>query len=171
MFALIICAAVVFFIIFRVCDLVGEDNKQKAARESQQQASDAAEEYRNSLIAQYTNSSVTREILQKISDGSGRWPEEIVITTSCVTGRTDGVIRTYDFLANRVPELTAMERFYYEEYDERDREKRNRFIDVDQRSALACAINRILNEEYDIWNGLETLKPRMEMRIKPKKSF
>lgn len=52
---------------------------------------------------QFFNSNLTRKIIEAISDGTGRLPEEIIIYDDHVTGRTNGQPRTFDFATNRVP--------------------------------------------------------------------
>lgn len=52
------------------------------------------------LEDKYADSPLTREIIRTICGGSNNPPEEIVIYDDHVTGRTNGVTRTYDFIAN-----------------------------------------------------------------------
>lgn len=90
---------------------------------------------------QFFNSPLTRKIIEAISDGTGRLPEEITIYDDHVTGRTNGQMRTFDFATNRVP-------FF----------KPSCFIPTDtdyhllfgSKVALGNAINRILHEQYEV---------------------
>lgn len=90
---------------------------------------------------QFFNSNLTRKIIEAISDGTGRLPEEIIIYDDHVTGRTNGQPRTFDFATNRVP-------FF----------KPSCFIPTDtdyhllfgSKVALGNAINRILHEQYEV---------------------
>lgn len=70
---------------------------QMQDRKRKQQAEEEAERYRTSLVKRYKNSPLTREILKTICDGTERNPEEIVIDKSGASGRTDGMVRSYDF--------------------------------------------------------------------------
>ena len=94
-----------------------------------------------SLEDKFFNSPLTRKIIEAISDGTGRLPEEITIYDDRVTGRTNGQMRTFDFATNRVP-------FF----------KPSCFIPTDtdyhllfgSKVALGNAINRILHEQYEV---------------------
>lgn len=93
------------------------------------------------LEDKYADSTLTREIIEAISDGTGRLPEEITIYNNHVTGRTNGQMRTFDFATNRVP-------FF----------KPSCFIPTNtdyhllfgSKVALGNAINRILHEQYEV---------------------
>ena len=94
------------------------------------------------LEDKYFNSPLTREIIQTIRGGSNNLPEEIVVYDDRVTGRTNGVTRTYDFIANRV---TTLQRVYncmlhYGDYE----------LLLRPQVALGNAINRVLGGEYDV---------------------
>ncbi len=95
-----------------------------------------------SLEDKFFNSPLTRKIIEAISDGTGRLPEEITIYDDRVTGRTNGQMRTFDFAANRVPFLEEAYVYTYKR-DEVD------FL-LKPQIALGNAINRILNGQYEI---------------------
>lgn len=95
-----------------------------------------------SLEDKFFNSPLTRKIIEAISDGTGRLPEEITIYDDRVTGRTNGQMRTFDFAANRVPFLEEAYVCTYKR-DEVD------FL-LKPQIALGNAINRILNGQYEI---------------------
>lgn len=95
-----------------------------------------------SLEDKFFNSPLTREIIQTIRGGSNNLPEEILVYDDRVTGRTNGVTRTYDFIANRV---TTLQRVYncmlhYGDYE----------LLLRPQVALGNAINRVLGGEYDV---------------------
>ena len=95
-----------------------------------------------SLEDKFFNSPLTREIIQTIRGGSNNLPEEIVVYDDRVTGRTNGITRTYDFIANRV---TTLQRVYncmlhYGDYE----------LLLRPQVALGNAINRVLGGEYDV---------------------
>ena len=117
----IVGVAVLFFLLSALWDSTKKAEKeqqwqavQMQDRKRKQQAEEEAERYRTSLVKRYKNSPLTREILKTICDGTERNPEEIVIDKSGASGRTDGMVRSYDFLAHRVPELTDSKAFSYE---------------------------------------------------------
>lgn len=107
-----------------------EDAKKQAALARQKELED-----------KYADSPLTRKIIEAISDGTGRLPEEITIYNNHVTGRTNGQMRTFDFATNRVP-------FF----------KPSCFIPTNtdyhllfgSKVALGNAINRILHEQYEV---------------------
>lgn len=108
-----------------------EDAKKQAALARQKELED-----------KYADSPLTREIIQTIRGGSNDLPEEIVVYDDRVTGRTNGVTRTYDFIANRV---ATFQRVYncmqhYGDYE---------FL-LRPQVALGNAINRVLGGEYDV---------------------
>ena len=85
---------------------------------------------------------LTREIIQTIRGGSNNLPEEIVVYDDRVTGRTNGVTRTYDFIANRVATLQRVYNcmLHYGDYE----------LLLRPQVALGNAINRVLGGEYDV---------------------
>lgn len=89
---------------------------------------------------QFFNSNLTRKIIEAISDGTGRLPEEIIIYDDHVTGRTNSQMRDFDFAANRVPFLDGL----YTIEGEYVKSAHN------PKEALAHAINLILGEQYNI---------------------
>lgn len=95
-----------------------------------------------SLEDKFFNSPLTREIIQTIRGGSNNLPEEIVVFDDRVTGRTNGVTRTYDFIANRVATLQRVYNcmLHYGDYE----------LLLRPQVALGNAINRVLGGEYDV---------------------
>ena len=103
-----------------------------------------------SLEDKFFNSPLTRKIIEAISDGTGRLPEEIVVCRDRVTGRTRGTKRVFDFLAERVDGLEHW---------------------ADE-AALSEAINRILGNEYQLFHGDDELYDHLVvMRLKPTQKF
>lgn len=94
------------------------------------------------LEDKYANSPLTREIIQTIRGGSNDLPEEIVVYDDRVTGCTNGVTRTYDFIANRVATLQRVYNcmLHYGDYE----------LLLRPQVALGNAINRELGGEYDV---------------------
>ena len=111
---------------------------------------------------------MTREILKTICDGTERNPEEIVIDKSGASGRTDGMVRSYDFLAHRVPELTNSKAFSYEYHPIQNLGVTD-CVFVRQQAALAEAIREILGEDYSIEHKDDGRI--VVMRLKPTKHF
>lgn len=95
-----------------------------------------------SLEDKFFNSPLTRKIIQTIRGGSNNLPEEIVVYDDRVTGRTNGVTRTYDFIANRVATLQRVYNcmLHYGDYE----------LLLRPQVALGNAINRVLGGEYDV---------------------
>mgnify|MGYP000053652819 CR=1 FL=1 len=114
--------------------------RAKAREEKLEQKKEALARQK-ALEDKYFNSPLTRRIIEAISDGTGRLPEEITIYDDRVTGRTNGQPRTFDFATNRVP-------FF----------KPSCFIPTNtdyhllfgSKVALGNAINRILHEQYEV---------------------
>lgn len=113
---------------------------QKKQKEQETLARKRAEQ--RSLEDKYANSPLTREIIRTIRGGSNNLPEEIVVYDDRVTGRTNGVTRTYDFIANRVATLQRVYNcmLHYGDYE----------LLLRPQVALGNAINRVLGGEYDI---------------------
>lgn len=113
---------------------------QKKQKEQETLARKRAEQ--RSLEDKYANSPLTREIIQTIRGGSNNLPEEIVVYDDRVTGRTNGVTRTYDFIANRVATLQRAYNcmLHYGDYE----------LLLRPQVALGNAINRVLGGEYDV---------------------
>lgn len=113
---------------------------QKKQKEQETLARKRAEQ--RSLEDKYANSPLTREIIQTIRVGSNNLPEEIVVYDDRVTGRTNGVTRTYDFIANRVATLQRVYNcmLHYGDYE----------LLLRPQVALGNAINRVLGGEYDV---------------------
>lgn len=97
-----------------------------------------------SLEDKFFNSPLTRKIIEAISDGTGRLPEEITIYDDRVTGCTNGQPRTFGFAANRVPVFNQV----YACMDD----YREEFSLLRPQLALGNAINRILNDQYDVYD-------------------
>lgn len=113
---------------------------QKKQKEQETLARKRAEQ--RSLEDKFFNSPLTREIIQTIRGGSNNLPEEIVVYDDRVTGRTNGVTRTYDFIANRVATLQRVYNcmLHYGDYE----------LLLRPQVALGNAINRVLGGEYDV---------------------
>lgn len=113
---------------------------QKKQKEQETLARKRAEQ--RSLEDKYANSPLTREIIRTIRGGSNNLPEEIVVYDDRVTGRTNGVTRTYDFIANRVATLQRVYNcmLHYGDYE----------LLLRPQVALGNAINRVLGGEYDV---------------------
>lgn len=94
------------------------------------------------LEDKYFNSPLTRKILDGISDGTGRLPEEITIYDDRVTGCTNGQVRTFGFAANRVPIFDQVYKYKVGSIKEE--------LLLRPQMALGNAINRILNGQYDV---------------------
>lgn len=107
-----------------------------------------AEKYDKEQEEKYFQSPLTKRIIASISDGTGRLPEQIDVYEDRVTGRTEGAVRAFDFLTERVPKLEKKSFAY------RDKDccgDYNTFYeDSSPAKALAMAINRILGGEYDM---------------------
>lgn len=115
---------------------------QRMEQEEQEKKQKQREEHL-ALENKFASSSLTREIIRAISDGTGRKPEEILIYNDHVSGITNGATRTFAFAANRVEKFESAIKFQSDEMiDERDI--------VRPQVALATAINRIMGNEYDI---------------------
>lgn len=114
--------------------------KQKEQKEQETLARKRAEQ--RSLEDKYADSPLTREIIRTIRGGSNDLPEEIVVYDDHVTGRTNGVTRTYDFIANRVATLQRVYNcmLHYGDYE----------LLLRPQIALGNAINRVLGGEYDV---------------------
>ena len=107
-----------------------------------------AEKYDKELEEKYFQSPLTKRIIASISDGTGRLPEQIDVYEDRVTGRTEGAVRAFDFLTERVPKLEKKS-FAYEDKDccgDYD----TFYEGSSPAKALAMAINRILGGEYDM---------------------
>lgn len=171
----IVGVAVLCFLLSALWDFTKKTEKeqqwqavQMQDRKRKQQAEEEAERYRTSLVKRYKNSPLTREILKTICDGTERNPEEIVIDKSGASGRTDGMVRSYDFLAHRVPELTDSKAFSYEYHPIQNLGVTD-CVFVRQQAALAEAIREILGEDYSIEHKDDGRI--VVMRPKPTKRF
>lgn len=108
-----------------------------------------AEKYDKELEEKYFQSPLTKRIIASISDGTGRLPEQIDVHADRVTGRTEGAVRAFDFLTERVPKLEKKS-FAYKDtvFDGGDYHTFYEYSSPEE--ALATAINRILGDEYDM---------------------
>ena len=97
-----------------------------------------------SLEDKFFNSPLTQQIIEAISDGTGRLPEEITVYDDHVTGCTNGQMRNFGFAANRVPIFNQV----YACMDD----YREEFSLLRPQLALGKAINRILNDQYDVYD-------------------
>jgi len=123
------------YLLLRIC-IAPLRKKQKLTDKELQRA----QAFQKDLEEQFLNSSLTRQIIEAISDDTGRLPEEITVFDSRVTGRTNSQMRDFDFAANRVPFLDGL----YTIEGEYVKSAHN------PKEALARAINLILGEQYNI---------------------
>lgn len=123
------------YLLLRIC-IAPLRKKQKLTDKELQRA----QAFQKDLEEQFLNSSLTRQIIEAISDDTGRLPEEITVFDSRVTGRTNSQMRDFDFAANRVPFLDGL----YTIEGEYVKSAHN------PKEALAHAINLILGEQYKI---------------------
>lgn len=123
------------YLLLRIC--IAPLRKKQKLTDKELQRSQA---FQKDLEEQFLNSSLTRQIIEAISDGTGRLPEEITVFDSRVTGRTNSQMRDFDFAANRVPFLDGL----YTIEGEYVKSAHN------PKEALAHAINLILGEQYNI---------------------
>lgn len=108
-----------------------------------------AEKYDKELEEKYFQSPLTKRIIASISDGTGRLPEQIDVHADRVTGRTEGAVRAFDFLTERVPKLEKKS-FAYKDTVFDGGEYYTKYEYSSPEEALATAINRILGGEYDM---------------------
>lgn len=123
------------YLLLRIC-IAPLRKKQKLTDKELQRA----QAFQKDLEEQFLNSSLTRQIIEAISDDTSRLPEEITVFDSRVTGRTNSQMRDFDFAANRVPFLDGL----YTIEGEYVKSAHN------PKEALARAINLILGEQYNI---------------------
>ena len=123
------------YLLLRIC-IAPLRKKQKLTDKELQRA----QAFQKDLEEQFLNSSLTRQIIEAISDDTGRLPAEITVFDSRVTGRTNSQMRDFDFAANRVPFLDGL----YTIEGEYVKSAHN------PKEALAHAINLILGEQYNI---------------------
>lgn len=122
-----------------------EERAQKASEERARQNAERRQKIakQKELEDCYAASPLTWQIICAISGSTNHRPEIIEVYDDHVTGRTNGVMRTYDFYVNRVEPFTAV----YEVASGRD-------IDIKTilrpQMALGAAINRQLGGEYDL---------------------
>lgn len=123
------------YLLLRICIALLRKKQKLTDKELQR-----AQAFQKDLEEQFLNSSLTRQIIEAISDDTGRLPEEITVFDSRVTGRTNSQMRDFDFAANRVPFLDGL----YTIEGEYVKSAHN------PKEALARAINLILGEQYNI---------------------
>lgn len=134
------------------------------------QAKEESDDYCAALTERFVNSPLTYEILEAIGDGSDRKPEEIIIKADGVSGRVGGVLRAYDFLTKRVPELSGKEFSYRYRRCNGDREEICReSVCIYEQEVLATVFNGILGEEYSI--EVKDKGRVVTMRLTPTKNF
>jgi|GEM_PF-832558 len=151
----IIVAAVLIFLVANLWNYTKKAGEQvlvrsrQGAEESVEAARGAAEEYDKELEEKYFQSPLTKRIIASISDGTGRLPEQIDVHADRVTGRTEGAVRAFDFLTERVPKLEKKS-FAYKDTVFDGGEYYTKYEYSSPEEALATAINRILGGEYDM---------------------
>ena len=151
----IIVAAVLIFLVANLWNYTKKAGEQilvrsrQGAEESVEAARGAAEEYDKELEEKYFQSPLTKRIIASISDGTGRLPEQIDVHADRVTGRTEGAVRAFDFLTERVPKLEKKS-FAYKDTVFDSGEYYTKYEYSSPEEALATAINRILGGEYDM---------------------
>lgn len=144
----IIIASVGGLFLLTIARALHEDPPPSGNASTAETARAEAEKYDKELEEKYFQSPLTKRIIACISDGTGRLPEQIDVYEDRVTGRTEGAVRAFDFLTERVPKLEKKS-FAYEDKDccgDYD----TFYKDSSPAKALAMAINRILGGEYDM---------------------
>lgn len=145
----IIVASVGGLLLLAIARAPHEDPPPSGNASSAETARGAAEKYDKELEEKYFQSPLTKRIIASISDGTGRLPEQIDVHADRVTGRTEGAVRAFDFLTERVPKLEKKS-FAYKDtvFDGGDYHTFYEYLSPEE--ALATAINRILGGEYDM---------------------
>lgn len=145
----IIVAAVLIFLVANLWNYTRKAGEQILMGCRREEAEENAANYQEDLIERYTKSPLTKRIIASISDGTGRLPEQIDVHADRVTGRTEGAVRAFDFLTERVPKLEKKS-FAYKDTVFDGGEYYTKYEYSSPEEALATAINRILGEEYDM---------------------
>lgn len=101
----IIIASVGGLLLLAIARAPHEDPPPSGNASTAETARGAAEKYDKELEEKYFQSPLTKRIIASISDGTGRLPEQIDVHADRVTGRTEGAVRAFDFLTERVPKL------------------------------------------------------------------
>lgn len=145
----IIVAAVLIFLVANLWNYTKKAGEQILMGCRREEAEENAEKYDKELEEKYFQSPLTKRIIASISDGTGRLPEQIDVHADRVTGRTEGAVRAFDFLTERVPKLEKKS-FAYKDtvFDGGDYHTFYEYSSPEE--ALATAINRILGGEYDM---------------------
>lgn len=125
-----------------------KEAEERAQKESEEQARQNAERQQKiakqkELEERYAASPLTGQIICAISDGTSRKPEIIEVYDDRVTGRTNGIVRTFDFYINRVKILDSV-------YDSAVGYAVEEKPLLRPQVALASAINRRLGNEYEL---------------------
>lgn len=143
-----VIVAVVVGILIRLISLAAASEKPDRPVKHAEPKKDPTAETARAEAEKYFQSPLTKRIIATISDETGRLPEQIDVYEDRVTGRTEGAVRAFDFLTERVPKLEKKS-FAYRgkdccgDYD-------TFYKDSSPAKALAMAINRILGGEYDM---------------------
>ena len=151
----------------------------KAEQNRYAQEREMKKQNQQTLIRQYANSDLLKEILNALSEGDYTrvHPEQIFVYNNRIESKVNGRMVTYDFISHRVPTLE----FACGSCDSIDDEQ---FI-VRPQVAIAEAINQLMGYEYDILDGAERKDNGLygdefyyiyssnfvEMRLKAKRSF
>lgn len=136
-------------LVWGLCKSGSRFSEPRAEDENVEVARGAAEKYDKELEEKYFQSPLTKRIIASISDGTGRLPEQIDVHADRVTGRTEGAVRAFDFLTERVPKLEKKS-FAYKDTVFDGGEYYTKYEYSSPEEALATAINRILGGEYDM---------------------
>lgn len=117
--------------------------EEKARKDADQTQINFYRQQETELAAQYARSPLLNEILEYLCSGQPGeiLPEEFIIRNNCIQSHTNGVVRTYDFTANRVPHFeiahgsgtTDVEKYL-----------------LKPQMAMGRAINYVMHNEYDI---------------------
>lgn len=145
----IVIASAVGLLLLAIAKAPREDPPPSGNASTAETARGAAEEYDKELEEKYFQSPLTKRIIASISDGTGRLPEQIDVHADRVTGRTEGAVRAFDFLTERVPKLEKKS-FAYKDTVFDGGEYYTKYEYSSPEEALATAINRILGGEYDM---------------------
>lgn len=132
-----------------------EERAQKASEERARQNAERQQKItkQKELEDRYAASPLTWQIICAISGDPNHKPEIIEVYDDRVTGRTNGVIRTYDFYVNRVETFASV----YESATGHAVEER---LLLRPQVALASAINRRLESEYELFDKAKRSQER-----------
>lgn len=144
----IIIASVGGLLLLDIARAPHEDPPPSGNASTAETARAEAEKYDKEQEEKYFQSPLTKRIIASISDGTGRLPEQIDVYEDRVTGRTEGAVRAFDFLTERVPKLEKKSFTYKDTVDGGEYHTFYEYSSPEE--ALATAINRILGGEYDM---------------------